>query len=78
MSWYWAVLPSLIFRPARRHRTSKILWQEIILSNGEVAFQPLKIERSGLVTVVDKHVLVSIHNELESDDDEGLYPADHY
>lgn len=50
----------------------------VILSDGDVVFQPLKIDRSGLLEVVDKQVLVYIHKELELDDVERRFPADHY
>ncbi|MER3445964.1 MAG: haloacid dehalogenase [Candidatus Dadabacteria bacterium] len=50
----------------------------IILSDGDVVFQPRKIERSGLQEAVDKNVLIYIHKELELDDVESRYPAEHY
>ncbi|MEP7339525.1 MAG: HAD family hydrolase [Acidobacteriota bacterium] len=50
----------------------------VILSDGDVVFQPRKIERSGLFEAVDKNVLIYIHKELELDDVESRYPADHY
>jgi FMN phosphatase YigB (HAD superfamily) len=49
-----------------------------ILSDGDVVFQPRKIERSGLRKAVDHHVLVYIHKERELDDVADRYPADHY
>ena len=50
----------------------------VILSDGDVVFQPRKIERSGLLDAVERRVLVYIHKELELDDVEGRYPARHY
>ncbi len=50
----------------------------VILSDGDVVFQPRKIERSGLFEAVGKNVLVYIHKELELDDVEHRYPAKHY
>ena len=50
----------------------------VILSDGDVVFQPRKIERSGLFKVVDGNVLLYIHKEQEMDDVERRYPADHY
>jgi FMN phosphatase YigB (HAD superfamily) len=50
----------------------------VILTDGDVVFQPRKIERSGLLEQVDKRVLVYIHKEHELDDVERRYPADHY
>ena len=50
----------------------------VILSDGDVVFQPRKIERSGLFEAVDKNILIYIHKELELADVERRYPADHY
>jgi hypothetical protein len=52
--------------------------QTVILSDGDVVFQPRKVERSGLFDAVDKRVLIYIHKEHELDDVERRYPADHY
>lgn len=52
--------------------------QPVILSDGDVVFQPRKIERSGLFQAVDQHVLIYIHKECELDDVERRYPASHY
>jgi len=50
----------------------------VILSDGDVVFQPRKIERSGLLEAVKKNVLIYIHKEQELDDVSRRYPADHY
>lgn len=50
----------------------------VILSDGDVVFQPLKVERSGLFAAVDKRVLIYVHKELELDDVQKRFPADHY
>jgi FMN phosphatase YigB (HAD superfamily) len=50
----------------------------VILSDGDVVFQPLKISRSGLATAVAEHVLIYVHKEQELDDVEQRYPAEHY
>jgi FMN phosphatase YigB (HAD superfamily) len=52
--------------------------QPVILSDGDVVFQPRKIEQSGLFQAVDGHVLIYIHKERELDDIERRYPAAHY
>jgi FMN phosphatase YigB (HAD superfamily) len=52
--------------------------QTVILSDGDVVFQPRKIERSGIFEAVEKHVLVYIHKEAALDDVERRYPARHY
>ena len=49
-----------------------------ILSDGDVVFQPRKIERSGLWAAVDGEVLVYIHKEQMLDDVERRYPAKRY
>jgi hypothetical protein len=49
----------------------------VILSDGDVVFQPLKVERSGISDSVDG-VLIYIHKEKELDDVEARFPADHY
>jgi FMN phosphatase YigB (HAD superfamily) len=54
------------------------LGQTVILSDGDVVFQPRKVERSGLFDAVEKRVLIYIHKEHELDDVERRYPADHY
>ena len=50
----------------------------VILSDGDVVFQPLKINRSGLTNAVSGRVLIYVHKEQELDDVEKCYPADHY
>jgi FMN phosphatase YigB (HAD superfamily) len=49
-----------------------------ILSDGDVVFQPRKIERSGLWEAVAGEVLIYIHKEQMLDDVERRYPAAHY
>jgi FMN phosphatase YigB (HAD superfamily) len=50
----------------------------VILSDGDVVFQPRKVDRSGLLEAVDGNALIYIHKELELDDVEQRYPAEHY
>jgi FMN phosphatase YigB (HAD superfamily) len=50
----------------------------VILSDGDVVFQPLKISRSGLAKTVSGQVLIYVHKEQELDDVEQRYPAEHY
>lgn len=50
----------------------------VIFSDGDVVFQPRKVERSGLFDAVERNVLIYIHKERELDDVERRYPADHY
>ena len=50
----------------------------VILSDGDVVFQPLKIRCSGLDNAVSGRVLIYVHKEQELDDVEQRYPAEHY
>jgi FMN phosphatase YigB (HAD superfamily) len=52
--------------------------QVVILTDGDVVFQPRKIERSGLMEAVGGQVLIYVHKELEVDDIEARYPAGRY
>jgi len=50
----------------------------VILSDGDVVFQPRKVERSGLGEAVEGRILIYIHKERELDDVERRFPAEHY
>jgi len=50
----------------------------VILSDGDVVFQPHKIRRSGLYDEFDGAVLIYLHKELDLEDVARRYPADHY
>ena len=50
----------------------------VILTDGDVVFQPRKIERSGLGDAVEGRVLVYIHKQLELDNVAARFPAEHY
>src|SRR5262245_48403334 len=52
--------------------------QTVILSDGDVVFQPRKVERSGIFEAVEGHVLIYIHKEKSLDDVVRRYPAAHY
>jgi len=52
--------------------------QTVILSDGDVVFQPRKIERAALFDAVEKRVLIYVHKEHELDDVERRFPAEHY
>ena len=52
--------------------------QTVILSDGDVVFQPRKVERSGIQEAVDEHVLIYIHKEQALADVERRYPAERY
>jgi FMN phosphatase YigB (HAD superfamily) len=50
----------------------------VVLSDGDVVFQPRKVERSGIAEAVEGNVLIYIHKEEELEDVERRYPARHY
>jgi FMN phosphatase YigB (HAD superfamily) len=50
----------------------------VILSDGDAAFQPRKVERSGLWREFGSNVLIFVHKEESLDDVERLFPARHY
>jgi len=52
--------------------------QTVILSDGDVVFQPRKVERSGLFDAVEGRVLIYVHKERELEDVAERFPADHY
>ena len=54
-------------------------WGEtVIVSDGDVVFQPRKVQRSGLWEAVEGRVLIYIHKEQMLDDVGRRYPAVHY
>ena len=50
----------------------------VILSDGDVVFQPRKVERSGLWDAVEGRALIYIHKEDMLEDVEARYPARRY
>ena len=52
--------------------------QTVILSDGDVVFQPRKVQQSGLWDAVEGRVLIYLHKEPMLDDVEQCYPACHY
>ena len=59
-------------------RRLKGLGPTVILSDGDVVFQPHKVERAGVSDAVDGRVLIYIHKEEALDDVERRFPAEHY
>jgi hypothetical protein len=49
-----------------------------LLSDGDVVFQPRKVDRSGLFEAVEGKALIYVHKENELKDVERHYPAKHY
>ncbi len=56
----------------------KTQYPTVLLTDGDVVFQPRKVERSGLWEAVGGHVLIYVHKEEMLDDVERRYPARHY
>jgi len=52
--------------------------QTVLLSDGDIIFQPRKVKCSGLAEAVQGRVLIYIHKEQELDDVEKHFPAHHY
>jgi FMN phosphatase YigB (HAD superfamily) len=50
----------------------------VLLTDGDVVFQPRKVDCSGLFEAVDGHALIYVHKEKELADVAANYPAKHY
>ncbi len=50
----------------------------VVLSDGDVIFQPRKIQRSGIWNAVQGRVLIEVHKERALDAVRRRYPARHY
>ena len=50
----------------------------VILSDGDIVFQPRKIQRSGIWNAVQGRVLIDVHKECALDAMQRCYPARHY
>lgn len=56
----------------------KQIGKVVIMTDGDVVFQPRKVERSGLFEAVDGNILIYINKEKELKDVERRFPAEHY
>ena len=56
----------------------RTLGRPVILSDGDVVFQPRKIKHAGIWNAVDGAVLIYIHKEKVLDHVQRRYPAAHY
>jgi FMN phosphatase YigB (HAD superfamily) len=56
----------------------RTLGRPVILSDGDVVFQPRKIKHAGLWSAADGAVLIYIHKEKVLDHVQRRYPASHY
>jgi FMN phosphatase YigB (HAD superfamily) len=56
----------------------RTLGRPVVLSDGDIVFQPRKIQRSGVWSAVDGQVLIYLHKEKVLDHVQQRYPAAHY
>jgi FMN phosphatase YigB (HAD superfamily) len=54
------------------------LGRPVVLSDGDIVFQPRKIRRSGIWDAVGGRVMIYLHKERVLDHMQKRYPADHY
>jgi FMN phosphatase YigB (HAD superfamily) len=50
----------------------------VVLSDGDIVFQPRKIQRSGIWDAVEGRVMIYLHKERVLDHMQQRYPANHY
>lgn len=50
----------------------------VVLSDGDIVFQPRKIQRSGIWDAVDGRVMIYLHKERVLDHMQERFPANHY
>ena len=70
--------PAVSRRAADGRATARVVLRVAILSDGDVVFQPRKVERSGLWDAVEGRVMIYLHKEQMLDAVERHYPARHY
>ncbi len=56
----------------------RTLGRPVVLSDGDIVFQPRKIQRSGIWSAVGGRVLIYLHKEKVLDHVQQRYPAAHY
>lgn len=54
------------------------LGKAVILSDGDIVFQPRKVEHSGIYQAIHGEVLIFVHKERALDAMQARYPASHY
>jgi hypothetical protein len=54
------------------------LGRPAVLSDGDIVFQPRKIQRSGIWDAVEGRVMIYLHKERVLDHMQQRYPAKHY
>ena len=61
-------------RESRQRIRFQVWGPTVIVSDGDVVFQPRKVERSGIREAVGGHVHIYFHEEPELDDVARHYP----
>jgi FMN phosphatase YigB (HAD superfamily) len=56
----------------------RTLGSPVVLSDGDIVFQPRKIQRSGIWEAVDGRVMIYVHKEKVLDHMQRRFPAEHY
>jgi FMN phosphatase YigB (HAD superfamily) len=56
----------------------RTLGSPVVLSDGDIVFQPRKIQRSGIWKAVEGRVMVYVHKEKVLDHMQRRFPAEHY
>ena len=56
----------------------RTLGSPIVLSDGDIVFQPRKIQRSGIWDAVESRVMIYLHKEKVLDHMQRRFPAKHY
>ncbi len=56
----------------------RTLGRPVVLSDGDVVFQPRKVRRSGIWDAVEGRVLIQVHKQNSLADTQRRYPAEHY
>jgi FMN phosphatase YigB (HAD superfamily) len=54
------------------------LGRPVVLSDGDIVFQPRKIQRSGIWDAVDGQVMIYLHKERVLDHMQRRFPSNHY
>lgn len=71
--------PTLLFRGALEAISHlRTLGRPVVLSDGDVVFQPRKIQHAGIWDAVQGAVLIYLHKEKVMDHVQKRYPASHY
>ena len=56
----------------------RTLGMPVVLSDGDIVFQPRKVQRSGIWDAVEGRVMIYVHKEKALDHMQRRYPAKHY